>query len=291
MSCVLCGLNPPIKESHIVPKFVFKRLKQGSPLDSLRNSENINKPYQDGWKGDYLCEDCEARFSKWEDWFVKAVYDSFRAGAATTFPYDERLALFAASLHFRNYAFQTRMKPGAETAGDKALAEELRQMCLTSVAQRPGVHQYVQLLVPIKTIDVFPPGVNTYLFEAADLVVMQWKDGRSLSFVKLPDVLFVTSSFDLNTEMPEPHLLDGHLIHPAGILDLAAQSGALLAEAKDHVIGRTTGIQANYTKMSAAQFQKIQDKINADPDKEKSRAHRTYEWDLALLKLSENKKT
>jgi hypothetical protein len=138
MPCVLCGLKPPIEESHIVPKFVFKRLKYGSPLDSLRNSENVNKTYQDGWKGDYLCADCEARFSKWEDWFVKAVYDPFRAGVATTFPYDERLALFAASLHFRNYAFQTRMKPAAENAGDKALAERLRQMCLNSLPQRPG---------------------------------------------------------------------------------------------------------------------------------------------------------
>ncbi len=147
----------------------------------------------------------------------------------------------------------------------------------------------MQLLKPVTTIDVFPPGVNTYLFEAADLLVMQWKDVRSLSFVKPPDVLFVTCNFDLNAGMPQPNLLDGHLIHPAGTLDLAAQSGALLIEAKEHVIKRTIDIQANYTKMSPAQFQKIQEKINVDRDKEKSRAHRTYELDRALLELSRKK--
>jgi len=79
MSCILCGIRPPIKNSHVVPRFIYKWLKADSPLNQLRHSQNFNTPVQDGWMGDYLCRTCDNEtVSQWETYFADIVYLNFR---------------------------------------------------------------------------------------------------------------------------------------------------------------------------------------------------------------------
>lgn len=288
LPCQLCGLHPPIQNSHVIPKFAYRRLKEGSPLNAFVHSGNVNRFVQDGWKGPYYCEACEKLFNGWETYFVNTVLDPFLRGRARAFAYDERLPLFSASVHFRFLDLMITSSPAAAKPADHTLRDALKQMCLTRTASHPAVFQYLQLLRPVTSIAVFPPGINTYLFEAVDASVQQDIGGTasSLSFVKLPGALLVTTGFDLGQAVAHPPAIDGHRLGPNGVFRVARQSGALLDEGREIVIPRVEAIQQNYTAMSARQMEKIQARIKADPDREVRRAHRSYLQDRYLLVLS-----
>ncbi len=75
--CRLCGQEKELRGSHIVPKFFFNLIKKNSPTGRMRNGDNPNIPRQDGEKAPFLCADCEEKFSKYETWFSRHVYQSF----------------------------------------------------------------------------------------------------------------------------------------------------------------------------------------------------------------------
>ena len=65
-TCKYCREKEAIKNSHIVPKLIFRWIKNTSLTRCLRATNNINKPIQDGLKYPLLCGDCEMSFSKLE---------------------------------------------------------------------------------------------------------------------------------------------------------------------------------------------------------------------------------
>lgn len=288
MPCQLCGLHPPIQNSHVIPKLAYRRLKAGSPLDAFVHSGSVNRLVQDGWKGPYYCERCEKRFNAWETYFANTILDPFLEGRSRVFSYDERLPLFCASVHFRYLDYMFTSNPAAAKPADHALRDLLKQMCLTEAATHPGVFQYLQLLRPVTSITVFPPGINTYLFEAVDASVQQDVGGvpSSLSFVKLPGAMLVTSGFDLGGVVTMPASLDSHRLAASGVFRVVDQSGALLDEAREIIVPRMEAIQASGGAMSERQMNKILARIAADPDREVRRSRRSYLLDRHLLRVS-----
>ena len=55
-TCALCEINKDLKESHIIPKFVFKSIKKRSATGYLREVKSPNIRKQDGFKVDMLCD-------------------------------------------------------------------------------------------------------------------------------------------------------------------------------------------------------------------------------------------
>jgi len=98
--CNLCHKEKELQESHVIPKFVYKWMKQ-TGTGRFRQGLNINKPLQDGIKEFLLCRDCEQKFSKREDWFKKNVFDSFINKSKTTFYPSDNLKYFAVSILWR----------------------------------------------------------------------------------------------------------------------------------------------------------------------------------------------
>lgn len=65
-TCALCKQeNVELRQSHIIPKGVFKRAKTVSN-SRFRNYYEPKQIYQDGIKIRMLCNDCEEFFSKYE---------------------------------------------------------------------------------------------------------------------------------------------------------------------------------------------------------------------------------
>src|SRR5260221_4795655 len=129
--CILCKSNPPIEKSHIIPAFVIRRLKKGSPLDTLIHSDKLSKTFYDGWKGPYLCAACEQDFSKLENFFCTAVYDPFDKKALTSFDYGPELLLFAASLIFPWLHLAIEFNPNKPRQPEvEAIYENLRSSLL-----------------------------------------------------------------------------------------------------------------------------------------------------------------
>jgi hypothetical protein len=288
-TCILCQQDPPIENSHIVPKFVIRRLKTGNPLQTLVHSDVLNKIFQDGWKEDYLCTACEQRFSKLEGWFCKSVYDPFLAGTQPKLNYGPELGLFAASLAFRFIRYAIDKNPSKPVPlALTGLYENLRVGLLADSLSPITSRSYVQFLVPVTSLEKFPPGVNTYFFEAIDgklfTYVLPPAPESWLVFVKLPGVFFIHSALDLRQVFAaRPELLAGHEIVSSGVLDSSSQAGVLSALVEDIFCERSVEIQANYSRMSPARISKMTQKIGNVANKQQYRAHQTYLLDMKLL--------
>src|SRR5262245_30062870 len=77
--CAFCNTNPPIANSHVVPAFIVRFIKNNSPSGFLLNSW-APRTQQDGIKGPYLCANCDnVVFSKWENYFKHHVFDREQA--------------------------------------------------------------------------------------------------------------------------------------------------------------------------------------------------------------------
>lgn len=68
-TCALCQKLATLRRSHVIPKFTHKRIKKedGSLLRFDKNSHPDGDRVQDAFHEELLCDDCEARFQKWED--------------------------------------------------------------------------------------------------------------------------------------------------------------------------------------------------------------------------------
>ena len=76
MSCALCKKDTELRKSHLIPKFVYKRIRL-HPKSRFRSIDNIKVPMQDGEKYTMLCHECEERFSALETFFSKHYFDPY----------------------------------------------------------------------------------------------------------------------------------------------------------------------------------------------------------------------
>lgn len=98
--CALCQNEKPILESHIIPKFVFKWLKETGSI-FLRNPSKPNVRLQDGIKERLLCFECEQKLSLSEKWFAENIFNNFLAGTHLVFAHGEELGKFVVSVLWR----------------------------------------------------------------------------------------------------------------------------------------------------------------------------------------------
>lgn len=286
-SCILCQLRPPILNSHIFPKFVVDRLKKGTPHGTLRHSNNLRRPAQDGWKSDYLCKICEEKFCKWEDWFCREIYDPFLQGSRTVFPMSDKLALFSASVHFRLIRYVLDQRPGTIVPpGLGGMYASLQHMCLAGEIPASGFHGYLEFLQPITDLTVgYPPGVNAYMSDALDGRVFDWcvpgYATRWVSYAKFHSMILFYASADLDVR--GSGVLNATQIQTAGTLDSTAQGHHLLTVMKEDFIAGAAAIQAGYNSIPPSQHAKNVAKIQAASNIAEYRAHKAFLADQLLL--------
>ena len=77
MKCALCRHERELVESHIFPKFTYKRMREGDGRlrqFSTAHPDPEGSVVQDGIKEYLLCLECEGRFQKWEEYFARILY-------------------------------------------------------------------------------------------------------------------------------------------------------------------------------------------------------------------------
>lgn len=72
-SCRLCRNTAELRESHIIPSFVYKWFKETSGTGFIRFGHTPNQRVQDGLKPYWLCDDCEELFNSWETVFANHI--------------------------------------------------------------------------------------------------------------------------------------------------------------------------------------------------------------------------
>jgi hypothetical protein len=102
--CKLCENERTVKESHIIPKFVFRWLKKTGGA-FIRKADNPNKRQEDGVKQYLLCNECEQLFSKLEDKFARDIFYPYSDKKIASFRYDNDLMKFSISVLYRILLF------------------------------------------------------------------------------------------------------------------------------------------------------------------------------------------
>src|ERR1035437_4486865 len=98
--CLLCQNQRALRKSHLIPKYIFKWLKD-TGSGHLRSCENLNLRIQDGPKHHLLCQDCKDLFSGFETYFAKQIFYPIVNEGATIFCYNEKLQKFVISVLWR----------------------------------------------------------------------------------------------------------------------------------------------------------------------------------------------
>jgi hypothetical protein len=264
--CRLCHREAELQESHILPRFVWKWLKDSSPTGHLRGSQTPNRRIQDGQKDYLLCWDCEQRFARWEREFASQVFLPLHQNTATEFKYGSWGLQFAASVVWRVLVFlrQSGLNhlTGAQQS-DADRAERRWREFLTGAAVSPGSQEVH--LIPLDVIEKasggkLSPFMNRYLLRAAHSDVLA--GSRSvLVYAKLCRVLLLGF-----VQVPELGawrssrlaVKRGHLGAP---ITYTVPGGLY-----DHMNSRADMMAKTFASLSPTQSGKVQREVEANLD-------------------------
>jgi len=101
--CKLCQNNDDLRDSHILPRFLGKYLKDTSATGFLMAVDSEGNPSrsQDLHKMKLLCDGCESILNEAETFFANTIFHPFNQGNLKVIPLDDRLAKFAVSVSLR----------------------------------------------------------------------------------------------------------------------------------------------------------------------------------------------
>jgi len=102
--CAFCGEHKSLRDSHVLPAFVYRWLRSRSGTGHIRNTENVNRRVQDGLKFPWLCGDCESHFNRYETPFATKIFYPWHSGEYRI-AYEEWLLKFCVSVSWRVLKF------------------------------------------------------------------------------------------------------------------------------------------------------------------------------------------
>lgn len=100
-ACSLCGASDSLCESHIIPHFVIRWLRETSATGHIRFGHAPNLRVQDGLKQPLLCLACEGLLGGWEKETAERVFKPYHRDSEPVLPYGPWFAKFCASLCWR----------------------------------------------------------------------------------------------------------------------------------------------------------------------------------------------
>lgn len=167
--CKLCKNDTVLKESHFIPKFIGKWVKNTSITRFIRSSLDVHKRAQDIAKDYWLCGICENLFSVWERSFANEVFYPFVNDGKSTAYYDEWMSKFCASVSWRTLTYIRSMNNHEDKSVDYNNAILAAELHLESflLGRVSNLFQYEQHLFPLEKIqsttqDGLPPNINRY---------------------------------------------------------------------------------------------------------------------------------
>ena len=165
--CKLCLEKKDLKMSHIVPKFVWRWVRNPVP-GGLRSSRKPNQRIQDGPKAYLLCSDCEQLLSDWEKPFSERLFLPLHDPEPVTKPieYEEWTLKFAVSVSWRVLLFFLNEDGDSifNPLQQKLAANALRtwRRFLLGKINSPG--RFEQHLLPVDVIASYQgPQISPYL--------------------------------------------------------------------------------------------------------------------------------
>jgi len=199
VECALCGTAKGLRQSHIIPAFVFKWLKETSATGFIRSGENPNLRVQDGYKIKLLCAECEQWFGKWETIFAAKIFYPYLSDPSCQVAYSHWYAKFCVSVSWRVLVYymrrglKTPLDATQQIAVERAL--ETWEGFIKGSLRHPDKHE--QHILPLAsvastTVPDLPNNINRYFQRAVEMdLVIGEKSGALMTYAKLgPLMLF-----------------------------------------------------------------------------------------------------
>ena len=212
--CRLCDKDRDLRESHVIPNFVYKWLKKTSGTGFLRFGPEPNKRAQNGYKLYWLCDECEGRLNNWETKFANEIFHPLNNGLIEKITYGSWFLKFCASVSWRvmNLVLEEKdISHYPETLQESALkAQKIWKEFLLDKRQHPDRNE--QHFLPLDAIASFtdpnmPPNINRYILRSVDIDAV-WGGKSAFVYSKLGR--FIILGF---IEMPQPRQWVGTKVH------------------------------------------------------------------------------
>lgn len=217
-TCGLCEEKKELKQSHLLPSFIFKwKKKQGTGF--FRTSQNPNKRVQDGLKPYLLCTDCEQRFGVWEKEFSEKLFKPFHNNSGSQVKYSEWLLKFAVSVSWRNLIYH-KLKNGFTHLSE--VQRELSEEALLAwqaflMNQKEHIGTFENHLFPVDIIQSYhgrssiSPYLNRYFVGSVEFDLLR-TEKTCLLYSKLNKLVVIGI-----IQQPSKDYLEGTLIEfPSG---------------------------------------------------------------------------
>lgn len=190
-TCALCEARAELKQSHIIPRFVAKWLKNTSATGFLRTAGNPDYRVQDTFKINLLCRECENRFSSLEMYFAENIFHPFHEGVRE-FSYDERLTKFVVSINWRLLRIQLY-----RLADDQKRMMHVKKALKTwqeyLLDRKPEPDSYENHVLFLDSLESscgdLPPGFLWYAHRAIDGTIVTFDSDHILTYAKFPGIL------------------------------------------------------------------------------------------------------
>ena len=174
-ACSLCPSTGSLRESHIIPSFVFDWLMGSSATGFMRFGPAPNLRVQDGFKQRLLCDACEGLFSAWESETARSVFRPYHSDTSAVMPYGPWLAKFCASVCWRVLFIFRGLGMKNFSDEQSALATEAIRTWSDFMKDRaPNPGAFELHLLPVDVLarasgSELPPNMNRYLARAVEM--------------------------------------------------------------------------------------------------------------------------
>lgn len=257
--CALCLKESILQESHIIPSFVYKWIKDSSGSEFLRSSENPNVRIQDGVKSQLLCLDCERILNRWETVFSRSLFHPYNKNPSLIFSYNDSFAKFCVSVSWRILYYLCNVKKikiDARHLSHVNYAISHWRQFLLGTKRSCGVYEQHVLpmdFVESHSVDNIPNNINRYLVRGIDMdmvtsrsaIMTYTKMGRFIVFgyVKTPKEKWFGTKVSITKGEIKPK--EYHL--PVSVMN--------------YIFSRVNNANSIYERISSTQKEKIDGNI------------------------------
>lgn len=205
--CKLCHHRALLRDSHVIPAFVVRWIKETSASPYLRGAEDPNLRKQDIGTTKLLCQECETLFSQDEGEFADKIFTPYvsteldntgcRRGLIKEFDYNRWLLRFALSIQWR--VLVTLPNKVHDEATLAEVEEVWRQFLLGNRKDSGLWENHMIFLSSLRGAAIgeavkLGRGVNMYLLHSVDGTTVASDNRRLLGvFSKIGPIAFYTS--------------------------------------------------------------------------------------------------
>ena len=265
--CRLCDKDTELRESHVIPSFVYRWLKETSGTGFLRFGLEPNKRAQDGYRLFWLCDECEGRLNEWETKLANEIFHPLNKGLIEKVAYGPWFLKFCTSVSWRVMNLileEDGISHYPQHLQDSALkAQEIWKEFLLDKREYPNRNE--QHFLPLDAIESFthqdmPSNINRYILRSIDIDAV-WGGKSAFVYSKLGR--FIVLGF---IEMPQLRQWVGTKVHVKhGVV--GPSSYTLPVQFGEYLMDKARRAADLQRKLSDKQNKKIEESYRKDMDR------------------------